>query len=112
MFTKKWSVPPLRVYAPFFLILHLCRWSVSAAELFPGFFFFPDHDRIEENFLCFCRSLVNGRISNHHRMVFLIAIFQKFSDAVLLASAEKVRQNVIEVALDYLACGLDPRFVL
>ena len=36
----------------------------------------------------------------------MIAVAQALTDNA--DNPEKVRQNIIEVALDYLACGLDP----
>ena len=41
------------------------------------------------------------------KMFVFIADAQALTDNT--DNPEKVRQNVIEVALDYLACGLDPR---
>ena len=43
---------------------------------------------------------------NYDRMFVFIADAQALTDN--MDTPEKVRQNVIEVALDYLACGLDP----
>jgi len=43
---------------------------------------------------------------NYDRMFVFIADVQALTDNA--ANPEKVRQNIIEVALDYLSCGLDP----
>ncbi len=43
---------------------------------------------------------------NYARMFVFIADAQALTDNI--DNPEKVRQNVVEVALDYLACGLDP----
>ena len=42
----------------------------------------------------------------YEKMFVFIADAQALTDNI--DNPEKVRQNVIEVALDYLACGLDP----
>ena len=46
---------------------------------------------------------------NYDKMYVFIADAQALTDNI--DNPEKVRQNVIEVALDYLACGLDPEKV-
>ena len=46
---------------------------------------------------------------NYDKMYVFIADAQALTDNI--ENPEKVRQNVIEVALDYLACGLDPEKV-
>lgn len=46
---------------------------------------------------------------NYSKMFVFIADAQALTDNI--DNPEKVRQNVIEVALDYLACGLDPNKV-
>lgn len=46
---------------------------------------------------------------NYDQMYVFIADAQALTDNI--DNPEKVRQNVIEVALDYLACGLDPEKV-
>jgi len=46
---------------------------------------------------------------DYEKMFVFIADAQALTDNV--DNPEKVRQNVIEVALDYLACGLDPERV-
>lgn len=46
---------------------------------------------------------------NYKRMFVFIADAQALTDN--MENPEKVRQNVVEVALDYLACGLDPEKV-
>ena len=46
---------------------------------------------------------------NYDRMFVFIADVQALTDNA--ANPEKVRQNIIEVALDYLSCGLDPEKV-
>ena len=46
---------------------------------------------------------------NYERMFVFIADVQAFTDNA--DNPEKVRQNIIEVALDYLSCGLDPEKV-
>jgi len=46
---------------------------------------------------------------DYRRMFVFIADAQALTDN--MDNPEKVRQNVVEVALDYLACGLDPRKV-
>lgn len=43
---------------------------------------------------------------DYAKMFVFIADAQALTDN--MENPEKVRQNVIEVALDYLACGLDP----
>ena len=43
---------------------------------------------------------------DYDKIFMLIADAQALTDNI--DNPEKVRQNVIEVALDYLACGLDP----
>ena len=43
----------------------------------------------------------------YSKLFFMIADAQALTDNI--ENPEKVRQNIIEVALDYLACGLDPR---
>ncbi|MBQ9410405.1 MAG: tryptophan--tRNA ligase, partial [Bacteroidales bacterium] len=43
---------------------------------------------------------------NYDRMFVFIADVQALTDNA--DNPEKVRQNIIEVALDYLSCGLDP----
>ena len=43
---------------------------------------------------------------DYSKMFVFIADAQALTDNI--DNPEKVRQNVIEVALDYLACGLDP----
>ena len=49
----------------------------------------------------------NSRIpGNMTKFFIMIADAQALTDNA--DNPEKVRQNVIEVALDYLACGLDP----
>ena len=45
----------------------------------------------------------------YEKMFVFIADAQALTDNI--DNPEKVRQNVIEVALDYLACGLDPERV-
>ena len=46
---------------------------------------------------------------DYQKMFVFIADAQALTDNI--ENPEKVRQNVIEVALDYLACGLDPKKV-
>ena len=46
---------------------------------------------------------------NYDRMFVFIADVQALTDNA--DNPEKVRQNIIEVALDYLSCGLDPEKV-
>ena len=46
---------------------------------------------------------------NYDKMYVFIADAQALTDNI--DNPEKVRQNVIEVALDYLSCGLDPEKV-
>lgn len=53
------------------------------------------------------RERVRLQNSGHFREVYImIADAQALTDNA--EHPEKVRQNIIEVALDYLACGLDP----
>ena len=60
------------------------------------------------------RIKINGdvykRQGDYSKMFIFIADSQALTDNI--DNPEKVRQNVIEVALDYLACGIDPSLSL